>query len=68
MIIDISLTPANIPLLSMEISRGYCPTLMSRTDIQYPPVPIQKERQMDATNPAVDLSILDKANKAKMAS
>jgi len=41
---------------------------MSRTDIQYPPVPIQKERQMDATNPAVDLSILDKANKAKMAS
>jgi hypothetical protein len=50
MIIDIFLTPTNIPLLSMEISRGYYPTLISRVDIQYPPVAIQmKPKWMPST-------------------
>jgi len=47
MIIDIFLTSTNIPLLFMEISRGYCLILISRIDIQYPLVPNQKKLQSE---------------------
>jgi hypothetical protein len=62
MIIDISLTRANIPTfygnLARLLSNAYKPCRYSISASSY-----SNETQMDAINPAVDLSILNKANK-----